>query len=349
MAVVSSDVFLSEPPGAAQRQRPSDSVVIAANEPGQIVAGLRALETAPAGEALALHEPAAAPDAAELPASVADVETNAPSPHAEAAAPEVEPVIATAEPTEPQPAEAQPTATEAEVATAPEPPPASDAALVSIEGMQTADLVTEPEAAAPEPVEPAPLPAEFAPEPMELTPAPVELAPEPVEPTPEPDRTLPEIVEAPPSAEALRTALLENAASMRGEQTGSLAPAPAEENPWAEEAVACPRGWVTVEGAPARDVPPGCDTILALLPPQGSAEDAEALHEAATTHAEELAALLPRLPKARPDPPPQPTRARVRRAASSDWPDSPPPNCGSKHAYWRFVDRKAGSKEWYCK
>jgi len=41
-------------------------------------------------------------------------------------------------------------------------------------------------------------------------------------------------------------------------------------------------------------------------------------------------------------------RVRVSRA-SSDWPAAPPPNCGGKHAKWRFVDRKAGTKEWYCR
>jgi hypothetical protein len=33
-----------------------------------------------------------------------------------------------------------------------------------------------------------------------------------------------------------------------------------------------------------------------------------------------------------------------------DWPDEPPPNCGAgKRAKWHFVDRKAGTKEWYCR
>jgi hypothetical protein len=69
-------------------------------------------------------------------------------------------------------------------------------------------------------------------------------------------------------------------------------------------------------------------------------------------HVLELTALAPSIPV--PDPNAKPQAAekpkRVRSAAHrADWPDEPPPDCGSKHARWRFTDRKAGTKEWYCK
>ena len=72
-------------------------------------------------------------------------------------------------------------------------------------------------------------------------------------------------------------------------------------------------------------------------------------------HAQELAALMPRIPVARPEPPAdfkpaQPHTRRVSSRSSSSWPDEPPPNCAAgQRAKWRFVDRQAGKKAWYCK
>jgi hypothetical protein len=77
--------------------------------------------------------------------------------------------------------------------------------------------------------------------------------------------------------------------------------------------------------------------------------DQSAIKEAAADLAESLAMLAPRIPSARPDVVPTIRKVRVARASSS-WPDASPPNCGAgKHAKWRFTDRKAGTKEWYCR
>jgi hypothetical protein len=94
-------------------------------------------------------------------------------------------------------------------------------------------------------------------------------------------------------------------------------------------------------------------TTLALISPVAS-NDQEMLEEAAASHATQLAA-LPRIPLARPEPPAdfkpsKPRATRVSRNQPSSWPDEPPPNCAAgQHAKWRFVDRRAGTKEWYCK
>lgn len=113
---------------------------------------------------------------------------------------------------------------------------------------------------------------------------------------------------------------------------------------WAEEASECPRDWVAPEAEGEIDSA-DCQALAALLPTL-SPDDQAALDEAATEHAVEIGAFLPRVPMPRPNPPP---RTRVRKSRDSSWPSQAPPNCGDKHAYWRFVDRKAGTKEWYCK
>jgi hypothetical protein len=103
-------------------------------------------------------------------------------------------------------------------------------------------------------------------------------------------------------------------------------------------------------GAPAAEAPSPphpIDSTLAMIQPP-DAESQTALEEAAARQLEELGIVVPRIPLPRPDPPPQ-VRTTRRAARNSAWPAEPPPNCGMKHAYWRFVDRKAGTKEWYCK
>lgn len=123
-------------------------------------------------------------------------------------------------------------------------------------------------------------------------------------------------------------------------------------NLWAEEAVDCPRDWIagSAEASPAN-----CETVVALLadPETG---DQDALEEAAEDYALMLSSVGPRVPRARPEPSPDLVKALTKvasapapRRRNMDWPDAPPPNCGNLHAYWRFVDRKAGTKEWYCK
>jgi hypothetical protein len=117
------------------------------------------------------------------------------------------------------------------------------------------------------------------------------------------------------------------------------------ETAWTDDAVACPRDWVAPEGADARaPSPAGCRALAALLPGEASTAEQAALSEAAAEHAETLALLEPRLPIRRPDPPP---RARYRSAPGGALPA--PPDCGSKHAYWRYIDRKLKIREWHCK
>ncbi|MGH6922361.1 MAG: hypothetical protein ACRED5_01200 [Propylenella sp.] len=155
-------------------------------------------------------------------------------------------------------------------------------------------------------------------------------------------------------------------AALRGTDVAALsAAAPAEDDapaaaaggtaPWAEEALVCPRDWLEMSGtAHADEIPDGCGPKFVLVAPVPSAATEapeeptldETLESAAATHALKLMGFVARLPIPRPDPPPV---RRVSRNQNADWPASPPPNCGDKHAYWRFVDRKAGTKEWYCR
>jgi hypothetical protein len=123
---------------------------------------------------------------------------------------------------------------------------------------------------------------------------------------------------------------------------------------WDDEAVECPRSWLEVSedggGAPA-----DCEAKLVLVVPAETEETEtggdvtldEALESAAASHALELAGFVARVPIPRPDNPP-PVR-RIRTGHRADWPAEPPPDCGNLHARWRFVDRKAGTKEWYCR
>jgi hypothetical protein len=114
---------------------------------------------------------------------------------------------------------------------------------------------------------------------------------------------------------------------------------------WTDDALACPRDWVAPEGADAQTPSPaGCRALAALLPGEASTAAQAALSEAAAEHAEQLALLEPRLPIRRPDPPP---RARYRSAPGGALPA--PPDCGAKHAYWRYIDRKLKIREWHCK
>ena len=114
---------------------------------------------------------------------------------------------------------------------------------------------------------------------------------------------------------------------------------------WAQAAVECPRDWLADQtGASGH-----CDTIVALLPSAASPDVQAALNEAAEGHALALGSLGPRMPRARPEPPPNAIKKISTRRRASDWPATPPPDCGTLHAYWRFADRKTGAKEWYCK
>ncbi len=114
---------------------------------------------------------------------------------------------------------------------------------------------------------------------------------------------------------------------------------------WAQAAVECPRDWLADQAGASGN----CETIVALLPLAASPDVQAALDEAAEEHALALGAAGPRLPRARPEPGPNPIKKVSARRRASDWPATPPPDCGALHAYWRFVDRKTGAKEWYCK
>ena len=121
---------------------------------------------------------------------------------------------------------------------------------------------------------------------------------------------------------------------------------------WPDGAATCPRDWVEAEGS--RDAGnPDCTSTDSLL--VSLAEDEQSALEEAAAEVATVLASLPRIPLPRPEPPadfepsnPHKT-VRVNRQNSS-WPPDPPPNCAAgQRARWRFVDRGAGTKEWYCR
>ena len=133
-----------------------------------------------------------------------------------------------------------------------------------------------------------------------------------------------------------------------------LAPAASDRDrfAWPNGAANCPRDWVEAEGS-RDDASADCTSTDVLI---ASIADDEhpALEEAAAAEATVLA-LLPRIPLPRPEPPadfkPSNPHQTVRvNSRNSSWPPDPPPNCAAgQHAKWRFVDRRAGTKEWYCR
>jgi hypothetical protein len=59
--------------------------------------------------------------------------------------------------------------------------------------------------------------------------------------------------------------------------------------------------------------------------------------------------MLPRIPAPRPDVVPVIKPPRVSRASSGSA-LGPPPNCpAGQRAKWRYVDRKTGTRAWYCR
>jgi hypothetical protein len=121
---------------------------------------------------------------------------------------------------------------------------------------------------------------------------------------------------------------------------------------WPDGAATCPRDWVEAEGS-RDDGSAACisiDSLFAMVGP----EEQSTLENAAAEQATVLAA-LPRIPLPRPEPPadfkPSNPHKTVRvNSRNASWPPDPPPNCAAgQHAKWRFVDRKAGTKEWYCR
>lgn len=147
-----------------------------------------------------------------------------------------------------------------------------------------------------------------------------------------------------PSPAAARNIAL--SASPAADRFAVETPEPRKENAlWAEDAVDCPRDWVAIEDADAEgDAGGGCDDAAALVEQEaaGSVED-PALQEAVAERATEIAGLqfVPRIPQARPKAPPRKAKTRARGSKLGA-----PPNCGSKYAKWRYVNKVP---TWYCK
>jgi hypothetical protein len=146
-------------------------------------------------------------------------------------------------------------------------------------------------------------------------------------------------VQAPaPPARAPPPALLQ-AAARRAAEIGQKASTVAD----------CLGGWIKLDGI--GEVPVFCDEAAALIDLAGVPEVQGAVEDAALERASELAGLqfAPRIPLARPEPPPNAIKTVATSTPRSSWPAEPPPNCGTKHAYWRFTDYTTGTKEWHCK
>jgi hypothetical protein len=132
---------------------------------------------------------------------------------------------------------------------------------------------------------------------------------------------------------------------------------------WSRDAVECPRDWVAVEGE-AGPRPAGCASLASLVT-QSEPQALATLRKALPERVLDLTAMAPAIPvpasakggpdapeavaSAEPDPAPPPKRAAKASNRSASWPAEPPPDCGSKHARWHYVQGHSGKKEWYCK
>ena len=207
-------------------------------------------------------------------------------------------------------------------------------------------LAPPPPASVASPPTPTQPPALAAPPPVETQVADLS-APSAEPPTPDP-------VVAPQAAVAVATIVPDLRAAPEATPAepldlGTQAPdLRAEPTLWADDAEECPRDWVA-DASDAQQVPPGCEPTESLLATVEPAA-AHALEDAAIDHAAELGVILPRIPVPRPEPPPDAiVQSAPRSSRGSDWPAEPPPDCGELHAYWHFVDRSTGQKEWYCR
>jgi hypothetical protein len=159
--------------------------------------------------------------------------------------------------------------------------------------------------------------------------------------------TAPDVASIDPAATELPLATLDAAPSLIEAVESARRP---PSRAWQDGASTCPRDWVAPGGTDtAGDATRDCAPTEELIASVASAESA--LEALAAEHAETLAALLPRVPLPRPDVVPDIKRTPVRTAnRNSSWPAGPPPNCtAGQRAKWRFTDRKAGTKEWYCR
>jgi hypothetical protein len=145
---------------------------------------------------------------------------------------------------------------------------------------------------------------------------------------------------AEPALTSAVTAELEAALAAKAAALKALSAEPAPASPPTPAvAVALPAApTASVEAAAPAELPVLQNAALDL------SQDPALLEDEGSTE-QDLAAPLPR---PRPEPPPNAIKRTASRAR--DWGNlGPPPNCGEKHAYWRYTDRQAGKREWYCK
>ena len=349
MAVVSSDALHlggGEEPSALAAIDPGDPPVVVQAPELQAATDEAASEAASQGGPLLPSEVESPP-----------VESSAPDPAAEARSATPVPIVVTTVSIDPDTLPQAPSEAgiadliHADTASADE--PELELQPVGVAATDEAALAAEPsaaEAAPPlattaaveQPVNPAVIPAADARD--RTTPAPPrELAGTTVAPSPEALASLSPNAGDGPAAEISLSAL-----------RPSDQPAAAGEDlvAWPEDASACPRDWVEAEGS-RDDGGAACIGIDALFAAVGPDEQST-LEDAAAEEATVLAA-LPRIPLPRPEPPadfkPSNPHKTVRvNSRNSSWPPEPPPNCAAgQHAKWRYVDRKAGTKEWYCR
>jgi hypothetical protein len=119
------------------------------------------------------------------------------------------------------------------------------------------------------------------------------------------------------------------------------------ESAWTEDAADCPRDWLVDEDvAPAGGKSGDCRPMAEILAVPENSQSA--IEQAASDQAESLS-MIPRVPLPRPDEVPEIKPARANRVAAGSA-LGPPPNCpAGKRAKWHYVDRKAGTREWYCR
>ena len=124
---------------------------------------------------------------------------------------------------------------------------------------------------------------------------------------------------------------------------------PKKRSVWPDHATQCPRDWVAGEDRVSETDGPAerCPGAAPLAEEAASPAAPEpALQEAVVERAAEIAGLqfAPRLPEARPKPPPTPAKvsSRSRRGGKL----GPPPECGRKYPRWRYVNKVP---TWYCK
>jgi hypothetical protein len=153
---------------------------------------------------------------------------------------------------------------------------------------------------------------------------------------------------------------------------------------WKSAAVECPRDWLNPDGAnsspgtgvdcapmialsPTGNVSTTLPGVVAATAPDAPPSDPPSAPAPAAVDAPQPdapsvldapSAPVARVPEARPATtptkvalasPPRSAAAAPRRAALAPRRLSAPPNCGKRHAFWRYVDKRRTQKTWYCK